>query len=420
MRYKNNKMRDSKKYVAILVIIHIAVMLSLLVVAANFGPSVKTVEKDVGTLLLTDDGYYRLAGEFVDGGSLLHNRIGPGVPLIYSTIYLFPERYHPYVRLALAVLFNIGTIIILWLISRNFLSVKEYFIGSLFVILNPVFIHWTFKSAPDNYLAFFVALFTFFLLRSYDEKHGYMNFFIASVILLCSIFIRPSVLLIPPVLILVGIFMRNKKLLVHAFLLLCVCIIGFSINGKICSANYENKVIGYTTGAGTFIYNAYLLDNIIKTARFDKGLKTQNISEPNVQNLANDMYFAWEESYFKNNPESSGIQVLEDFIIENPMLVVRKFYLNPVFIFTLAGRQAESYFNLFATVVSLFFVFAGIYYTAKDTKFWILTGVISGYLLLFIIVHAYCRYSVGVLPLLYVFAGKGLLETTTGIRKKYA
>jgi len=409
-------MRDPRKYITVLIIIHVAVMLSLLLVAVNFGPSVETVKKDAKTLLLTDDGYYRLAGEFVGGGSLLHNRIGPGIPLIYSTIYLFPERYHSYVRLGLAVLFNIGTIMILWMISRNFLSIKEYFVGSLFIILNPVFMHWTFKSAPDSYLAFFIVLFTFFLLRSYDKDHPYMNFFIASVILLCSIFIRPSVLLIPPVLILFGIFMRNKKLLSHAFLLFGVCIIGFSINAKICSANYENKAVGYTTGVGSFIRNTYLLDNIIRTGRFDKGLKEN--PDVNVQVLANNMYDAWEENYFKDNPKSGGIRTLANFIIDNPGLVLRKIYLNPVFVFTLAARQAESYFNLFVTIISLVFTFLGIHYTTKDTKFWIIAGIIVGYLLLFIIVHAYCRYSVGVLPLLYVFAGKGLLETVESIRKK--
>ena len=412
-------MSNPKKYIAILVIIHITVMLSLLLVAANFGPSTKTVKKDARTLLLTDDGYYRLAGEFVDGESLLHNRIGPGVPLIYSTIYLFSESYHPYVRLALAVLFNIGTIIVLWLISRNFLSAKEYFVGSLFIILNPVFIHWTFKSAPDSYLAFFITLFAFFLLRSYDEKHDYMNFFFASVILLCSIFIRPSVLFIPPVLILVGIFMRNKKLLVHAFLLLCVCIIGFSINGRICSAKYENRAVGYTTGAGTFMHNAYLLDNIVRTGKIEKGLTNYKSSKLNMQQKANVEREVWQDDYFKTNPGAGSIQVLWAFIKDKPTMVLRKFYLNPIFIFTLAGRQAESYFNLCATVVSLFFVFTGMYYTAKDTKFWIITGIISGYLLLFIIVHAYCRYSVAVLPLLYIFAGKGLLKTVTTIRARY-
>jgi 4-amino-4-deoxy-L-arabinose transferase-like glycosyltransferase len=413
-------MSNSKRYISILVIIHIAIMLSLLLVAANFGPSTKTVERDVRTLLLVDDGYYRLAGEFVDGGSLLHNRIGPGVPLIYSTIYLFPERYHPYVRLALAVLFNIGTIIVLWLISRNFLSAKEYFVGSLFVILNPVFIHWTFKSTPDSYLAFFVALFAFFLLRSYDNKHDYMNFFFASVILLCSIFIRPSVLFIPPALILVGIFMRNKKLLIHAFLLLCVCIIGFSINGKICSANYENKAVGYTTGVSSFMHNAYLLDTIVRTGKIEKGLKNNKTSRMNIQQRANFENKKWQDDYLKKHPDAGSLQVLWAFTIDNPTLVLRKLYLNPIFIFTLAARHVEFYCNLVIVLITLLFVVVGMYYIPKNTKFWIIAGVISGYLLLFIIVHAYNRYSVAVLPILYVFAGKGFLETVKSMWARYA
>ena len=410
-------MNKTKKHIILLIVIHVIIILSLLLISTKYGTSVKSVNKDAKTLLLKDDGYYRIAGEFAKGGSLLHNRIGPGMPLIYSPIYLFPESFHPYVRLCLAILFNIGTIILLWFISKNFLSIKEYFVGSLFLLLNPIFIHWTFKSAPDIYMAFFVALFVYFLLKSYDNKKDYKNFPFASIILIFSIFIRPSVLLIPPILIIIGLFIRSKKLLIQSFLLLLLCFIGFSLNRKISNQTGQNMTtepVDYTTGIGSFINNTYLLDQIVNTKKITKGIRHNN----NDSSLLNWSYrsIEWQNNFIENNPNAGSIDVLFEFIKENPKLVIRKIYLNPIFIFTLAARQIEFYIYLIFTTVTLFFVCLGIYYIKKDEKFWILMGVIFGYLLLFIIVHAYSRYSVGILPLISMFAGYGFFKVNKMIK----
>ena len=84
-----------KRYISVLIFLHLLALLCLLVISAKFGTSVRTVEKNVSTILLTDDGYYRFAGKFAEGGSLLHNNRGPGLPLIYSLIYFFPKQCHP-------------------------------------------------------------------------------------------------------------------------------------------------------------------------------------------------------------------------------------------------------------------------------------------------------------------------------------
>ena len=280
----------------------------------------------------------------------------------------------------------------------------------------------TWPDPNETYLAFFVTLFAFFLLRSHDDKCDKINFLFASMILLSSIFIRPSVLLIPPVLMLVGFFVRNRKLLIQAFLLLCVCIIGFTLNLKI-SSGYQNMnkkaAVGYTTGVGSFIFNAYLLDTIVRTGKIEKAASITVVA-PKISNQKKATLESsiWINDYLKKYPDAGSLQVLSGFIKDKPILVLRKLYLNPFFVFTLAERQIEFYFHSVIVLISLFFVALGMHYVPKDTKFWILAGIISGYLFLFVIVHAYIRYSVAVLPLLYVFAGKGFLESLRSMRKK--
>jgi len=409
-------MLESTKNLKVLILLHIlTIVVSAAVLTFLIPPQGYS---GTGHFLLEDDGYYRISEEFVGGGSLFYRGRGFGLALIYSAIHFFPNSLHPYVRLILSLTFNIFTLVILRLIASRYITDREFFLGGVLLIFNPAFVHFTIKSVPDNYLAFFVTCFAYFFLKSYYSDSVVLCFVIASLVLVFSIFIRPSVLLIPPVLMLIGIVNRNRKLFILAFILLMICMSAFMAFRTVTDLKGEDNKAGYTTGVHDFIWDTYLIENILRSGKIEKGTYLPAHSVESNQHDAIRRYRAWRDAYSMKNPDSGSYRVLLDFIRENPVSVTIKFCVNPIFVFTLGSRTIEFYINLVFTALLMGFLVIGIRHMERDLGVWIILGIGGGYLLTFVIIHVAARYSVGIIALLSIFAGKGFQTVLRKIGNK--
>jgi hypothetical protein len=406
----------STRYIIVLGAIHVVIAVCLYAVLARYGPGAESIGKGVHRIMLEDDGYYQYAGRFVrDGETLLHRRIGPGLPLVYSAIYLFPDPAHPFVRWFITTAVTILTFVVVWKLVRPHLTPAEFFVGSLVTILNPVFIHWSFKSQPDSFMGLFLVAFTCCLLKALEEKRN-LYFVGAVVILAASIFFRPSVLFIPPALGIVALFARWKRLFVYAAVMLLVAYGAYDVNKRIAE---RGEAVSYASGVVTFVCDAYQVDEIIKQGRVE--VATHNRGEEALAGpgfVAQRRTAEWMESYSRANPDATAMQAMLDFTRDNPGMVVKKTLLNPIFFFALGSREIEFWVTLVVTAVSLFFVVWGIRIIGMDRRMLVILGVIAGYIAVFAVVHGLNRYSIAVLPLLYVYAGKSLVHAAGGLRKR--
>ncbi len=121
-------------------------------------------------LFLTDDGYYAKGKLFSENKSLSSlfdytYRRGPVLPLLFSILNLSPSDLHPYLRIALTLIFTLGNLYIAFKLFVSFMSNKAIFYGLFISLFNPLYIHWTLKSTPEVYLTFFMCLIIFGYIR---------------------------------------------------------------------------------------------------------------------------------------------------------------------------------------------------------------------------------------------------------------
>ena len=101
-----------------LVILLYIVFISLLS-GAIYGHFSKKNDAKLRQIFLVDDGYVVIAREFVGHNeSLLQKEVGPGLPLLYSPIFLFPDKFHSILRLFITVLVNVAILVFLFLIMQ--------------------------------------------------------------------------------------------------------------------------------------------------------------------------------------------------------------------------------------------------------------------------------------------------------------
>ena len=175
------------RYILTLILIHTIIILGILVYVIASGA-------DYHKILLIDDGYYKSAGEIVRGESL-STWFGLGWPLMLTVVYLFPVSLHPFLRLLISLLFTYGTIVLVFKIFKHYFTDKEIFLGGLFFVANPLYVHWMFKSRIEAPLILLLGLIIFcsqlYLLES---KIRYP--LLASLFLAISVFTKPVFMLI--------------------------------------------------------------------------------------------------------------------------------------------------------------------------------------------------------------------------------
>lgn len=374
---------------------------------------------DYNDILLRDDGYYDIAKGFVNGGSLLHRSVGPVLPLIFSVIHIFPPFLHPFIRLLIALSFSIGTIIILYNITKDYITEKQFFWGSLFFIFNPIYNHFILKSTPEIYLAFCLGLFIFLLLKYY--KTGTIKYLMYSMfIFILSVLLKPVFLLIPFLLLFSTIFTKSKKVLFTSIIFIFLSISGYLLFDKITDVKYENNIEKTLKNpydvARLFITDTFWTDYVIKTKRFHNGniKRYQPNSHKKNYNFGgsiDEMKTAtkWMKNFFNKYPNRNSLFMILYFIYDKPFLVLQKLLVSPILFFSMSSRPVETCIMLIVSGFSIFFSILGIRTIMKNSKIkkeiLLIISTIIGFSSIFFISISYVRYSLPILPFLYVWSG---------------
>lgn len=351
-------------------------------------------------LLLRDDGYTRIAKNFVRGNdSLMHKEVGPGLPLIYAPAFLLPETLQPIVRYLLTVFINIMSILIFYQIARKLrISDAAFLVAGFFLVLHPVFVHWTIKSAPDPLITLFLLLFVYFVLN------GRKYWPIAAAVFFASIFVRPTVLLVPLMLLFVALLQKEKSLFFFAMTLLVLSTAGYWLNNKMTVEPHMEKLTTYSSGLHEVVMDAYFVDNVLRTTRFNTGaLNWPDGNRP----MAHQQYWTWMRRHREAN--DNRFTLLLKFVAQHPRLMMQKILLNPVFFLCMCATTFETWITLIYNIVLLLLAIVFIVRNRLAGSEKIIIWSALGYFLIFWIGHSYSRYIYALLPFLALFAARGLM-----------
>jgi len=411
------KIFNSKKTVfGYIAFLHVLTIISILVLAILAG-------KDYHDLLLRDDGYYNIAKGFVNGKPLIYHFVGPGLPFIYSIIHLFPYTLHPFVRLFLSLLTSLGVIAITFKITEDYLTPKQLFCGGLIFIFNPVYVHFTFKSTPEIFLALLLGIFILGILNYYKTKKTRW-FIYALLSFAASIFTKPVFLFIPVFLLIASLILKTRNLIAGSIILIVVSIGLFNIYDNISGGNNNvPKFQRRTYGKADLIIDSYWNNYVIKTKQFRKWTitpykhpddinKVFNNTEIKNYNIKKDFAFGqyWIKEYFKKNPNASYLKMNLDFVKDKPGLVAQKLLISPLFFLGMSARTIESFVKLFYSLLAIVLAIMGIRVLLKRNKsfksyIWIILSCIIGFASLYLVLHSMNRYSLPILPYLTVWGG---------------
>lgn len=360
--------------------------------------------KDYADYLLRDDGYYRIAASFLKGNFCAG--YGPGLPLIFSPVHLFPEVFHPFVRILIS---QMAVFFILYFLSRitnDILTNRQFFWGALLVVIHPAFLHWSIRTSIDLYLAVMFSGFILYFLR-YFEHRKVSYFLIAMLFFGSGIFTRPSFILIPIILLLLTLFLKKFRVLIlPVIVLMFFSFVAFYINNLYIQHCRKGTLeLTADTGRSVVIFQGFMLtETILKTKQFHKGSVDKYDLENSETLGVNDG-----NEFMKKYKAESTFSFIKEYFRDKPGFFIAKFLLAPVFYFSLSSRESESYLLLFVTILFLIISVSGfrrIYAQSFRKKDLILIFIIIlGYAGLHWLTHSYSRYSLPVIPFLYVWSG---------------
>jgi len=394
-------------------LIHSAIMLLIIIGLIFLG-------KDYSYYLLIDDGYYNLSESFVKGNFFENNVLGFGLPLIYMPIHLFPEYLHPFIRLIIsqgAVFFILN---FLSKITENKLSNKQLLFGAILVVINPVFVQWSFKTSVDLYLTLMMAGFLYYLFK-YNEKFKTKYFLLSLLFFGYSIFLRPSFILIPAGLIFISlVVLRSKSKVKVSSILFLFTLICFYLNSLYIGYNgTQQKDLNSEMGRDRlFPFSYAITEIIIETRQYHKGtIDDYNIKDKKYSNIefetgkeylkfrANKNIKAFNDKY----PNGNMLDQMWFFAITKPRVFFARIFLGPIFYFSLSSRELYSYILLIITIIYFFINIKSLRCLAKRKEnkefFIILFTILFSYFLFHWATHSFSRYSLVVLPFIYIWGG---------------
>ncbi len=360
--------------------------------------------RDYADYLLRDDGYYRVAGDFLKGQ--LCAPFGPGLPLIFTPIHMFPAFLHPVIRIIISQAAVLLIILFLRGITRDILSGRQFFFGSLMVVLHPAFLHWSFRTSIDLYLTMMLLGFVFFLVK-YLQTNQIRNLIFLMLFYGFGIFTRPSFILIPfVILIAVLIIKRYNNMIKQAALLLVFSLIVFYINNLYIQNCRKGRIeITADTGRSVVIFHSFwLTQTILETKQFHKGT-VDSYDVVDIDDKTQSGALMIMDKYMDDNL----LKMIGNYAKENPDIFAAKFLLSPIFYFSLSSRQSESYLLLFVTIIYFFISMKGMRYlfrNVENRRYLLMFLLIAfGYAALHWLTHSYSRYSLPVIPLIFIWSG---------------
>lgn len=396
-----------KKYIIILIFVHIFVMLGLLITVILSG-------RDYDTLLLMDDGYYEMAENIVKG-ELKSNFYGFGYSFILTVLNIFPKFFHPFVRLFISIMFTSGTILLIFRIFRDYFTDKEIFIGGLFFVINPLYVHWMFKSRVETPLVLLLGLIIlyaqYFLIR---KKYRYL--LITSLFLAISVFTKPVFMLLPFFVVFLSLCRKSKGILILGIILMVFSMTSFFVTKRLIRPRGGREYYGVYSIVGS----AFYVDAIIRNHDF----RTQymNINDEHGNSIRNprlvpgDEWIANFERRYKNN---NAILMSLRLAYEKPGMVIQQLIANPFLVFSLSSTEVETFSHLITNFCIMILAIYGIVRikNKSDILYTHLAAVFSVYVLL-ILVHSRGPYFIPIIPYLFVFAGKPVNNLISAIGSK--
>lgn len=407
------------------------ILLNIFVIVGIVGAA-KIMGGDLESLLFKDDGYLSNSKILFSGNSIFPTVLGSGLSYIYYPIFYFPDSIQPYLRLFISIIFSSGIIVIINSVFRKYFKKEEIFIGSLFFIINPIYIQWTIKSCPEIFLGFFLSLFIYFFIRII-KSYSTFDFILLSLVLYLSFFIKPVFLFIPPSLILIYILLKQKRLILLSTILMIIAIFGFYsyklLTPKIDQNDRLKASWNVRYGQSQLITNTLWINWVVKTRQFykpsdDKPYKIpsdlknyfpqkqlwlyENVNPSAQLEDAGGKYIA---VYYNNHKDGNIIGLNLKFISEYPLMFLQKIILSPLFFISMAGSGVfvKLFYNLFFLSLGLIGMVQ-----FKNSKYKIdmltIAAVILGYSSLYILTHSIDRYSLPILPWVIIWSGVPLMH----------
>jgi len=405
-----SKPKIRHKYIIMLILIHSLIILTMLVAAVRSGV-------DYRELLLVDDGYYDIAEDFIKGETLLHKFRGPVIPLIFSILFVFPKSAHPFIRLLISLIFSVGTIIVLFEIVRRYLSERAFFLGSTIFLLNPVYNHWVLKSSPEIYLAFFLGLFILNIV-DYFETSKVRHLLYACLIFSISFFVKPVFLFIPIFLLLGAALIKSRRFVIVSLLLLILGICAYGGQDRFTQVKYDPSV-SRLERKYDYIHKVLL---IADTFWVDYVLRTKQFYKPTIQDYSipyrdgkslNEYGTDWVRIFYQRYPGGSLLFMNLYFVYREPTLVLQKLLVSPLFFFAMSARAEETFVKLVFSIISIVLSIIGLRVVCKRSRhkneIKLIISIVVGFIVLHFVTHSINRYSLPILPYLYVWGGVPLL-----------
>ena len=405
-----SRMRSRREYFTTLILMHFLVIMTMLLVVIMSGA-------DYRELLLVDDGYYNIAEGFVRGETLLHKFRGPVIPLIYSILFVFPTSAHPFVRLLISLIFSVGTMTVLFEIVKRYLSERAFFLGSAIFLLNPVYNHWVLKSSPEIYLAFFLGLFILNVVYYFEtSKIRYLLY--ACLIFSISFFVKPVFLFIPIFMFFAAILIKSRRFVVVSLFLLILGTCAYGVQDGITKVKYNPSVkrlerkYDYIHKT-LLIADTYWVDYVLRTKQFSKST-ILGYGVPYRDGKSLSQYsIDWVKDFYKKYPKGSLVFMNLYFVYREPILVIQKLLISPFFYFAMSAREEETFVKLFFSIVSITLSIIGLrrIYRSSENKneIKLIVSILLGFVALHLVTHTMNRYSLPILPYLYVWGGIPLL-----------
>jgi|GEM_PF-5975329 len=403
----NSDSKLRRRMIVGLIVIHTVVILGLLCIVISVG---KCYEK----ILLTDDGYYKAAGYIVNGINP-NTMYGLGYPMILTILHIFPEGWQPFIRVLISLIFTSITVVLLFRIFGNYFTDKEIFLGGLVFVLNPLYVHWMFKSRVEAPLVLLLGI----IIMSYqgylrENKPKYIVYL--CIAMAYSIFTKPVFMLVPFFALLLAVLAKRPKLISLSLICAFISIVTFQFAKNVphkrpSGRNYYRI---YSIVSSSFYVNAIIRNCDFKTQpMFIEDEKGSLVRNPRL--VPGDKWKEYYKSKYKND---NAILVSLRFAYEQPGLVIQQLLVNPFLVLSLSHTEYETLFHFIA---NLFFLALAIYGVAKVTSksitLYVHLVIVFAVYLVLVLVHSRSPYFIPIIPYLFVFAGRPI---STLVRKTKA
>ncbi len=357
---------------------------------------------------LMDDGYYNLARVIFDGSAgIWHQRRYPGLPLLFTVLHIFPDFVHPLIRIYLTILTLGGSFFIGRKLLGNSVSNRRYFVLGIFVLLNPLIIHWSIKSAPEPFVTLFLGL-ILLLYRAQIFNSSLMTNVLLPVSIVVGIAVKPVFMLIPGFICLYYLIKKNQKLFFTNLVIAVIVIMGF-ISLKSLTRMEQSVAKSDSYGTNDLLATSFLIkvllenppDEVYKT-QYNTGLYKNLMLSKKVSILYDD----YRIGFYRNNPDAPETDYIISYIKDNFGYWTLSKIMSPILFFTFSLTPQQVVLRSAITFIILFLAFRQLrkYHKEGGQEIEVFLVVLLGFSAVYFMTYSFTRYSFPVIFYLSMYA----------------